>query len=130
MVFKLLILALSSYSSLDIAIHKDTIHTVVAETRYEREKGLMYRTSLAPDSGMFFVFDRPDTLYFWMKNTLIPLDIAFIDTDFVIVDIKHGRREDTSIIQSSEPCIYALEVNFGYFRKHGIKAGDTLTIIK
>ncbi len=130
MASKFLIFIFFSYSYLDIMIKNDTIHTMVAETPYERAKGLMYRVSLAPDSGMFFVFDRPDTLYFWMKNTLIQLDIAFIDSDFVIVDIKHGEKGDTTIIKSSKPCMYALEVNFGYFKKHGIKTGDTIKIIK
>lgn len=128
--FKILFISILLYSTLDIAIGKDTIHTVVAESFYERSRGLMFRTSLSPDSGMFFVFDKPETLYFWMKNTLIPLDIAFIDSNFVIVDIKHGVSNDTTIIQSTKPCMYALEVNFGYFKKHGIKIGDTIRIIK
>ncbi len=130
MVFKILLFSIIVYSNLDISINNDTIHTVVAETFYERARGLMFRTSLAQDSGMFFVFDRPETLYFWMKNTLIPLDIAFVDSNFVIVDIKHGQRGDTAIIKSSRPCLYALEVNFGYFKRHGIKEGDTIKIIK
>lgn len=121
---------LFNLSYADLLIGEDTLHVEVAETFYEKEKGLMFRTHLAPDSGMLFVFERPQTLFFWMKNTLIPLDIVFLDSAFVVVDIKHGMPLDTTSIISSLPCMYALETNINYFKKHHVKKGDTIKIIK
>jgi len=129
-VYNLILLFAINLSYADLLVGNDTLHVEVAETFYERAHGLMYRTYLDPDSGMLFVFETPDTLSFWMYNTLIPLDIAFLDSNFVIVDIKHGVPLDTTPIKSTKPCLYALEVNLGYFKKRGIKEGDTVKIIK
>ncbi len=128
--YNLFILFIINLSYADLLIGKDTLHVEVAETPYEREKGLMYRTYLAPDSGMLFVFEKPETLSFWMFNTLIPLDIVFLDSNFVVIDIKHGIPLDTTPIKSSKPCLYALETNLNYFKKRGITPGDTIKIIK
>ena len=128
--FNLFLLLLLNLSYADVLTGKDTLHVEVAETFYERARGLMYRTYLAPDSGMLFVFERPQILSFWMLNTLIPLDIVFLDSNFVIVDIKHGIPLDTTPIKSSKPCLYAIETNLNYFKERGIKEGDTLKIIQ
>jgi len=129
-VFKIILFFLLNFSYADLQVGKDTLHVEVAESFYEHARGLMYRTHLAPDSGMLFVFEKPETLSFWMLNTLIPLDIAFLDSNFVIIDIKHGRPLDTTPIKSSKPCLYALETNLNYFKKHQVKTGDTIKIIK
>jgi uncharacterized membrane protein (UPF0127 family) len=87
----------------------------------------MYRRSLAPDSGMLFVFQQPETLRFWMKNTYIPLSIAYIDSKAVITDILEMAPLDTTTpYLASRAALYALEMNPGWFETHTIKPGDTI----
>ncbi|MBM3331963.1 DUF192 domain-containing protein [candidate division WOR-3 bacterium] len=87
----------------------------------------MFRRSMAPDSGMLFVFDSNDLQRFWMKNTLIPLSIAFITSDSLITDILEMAPLDTTTPYSStRPVLYALEMNSGWFQSKGIKPGDTV----
>jgi len=87
----------------------------------------MYRRSLAPDSGMLFVFDTDDYQRFWMKNTLIPLSIAYITRDSLIADILEMAPLDTTTpYASTKPVLYALEMNSGWFQTHGIGPGDTV----
>jgi uncharacterized membrane protein (UPF0127 family) len=96
----------------------------IARTEPERNKGLMYRDHLAPDAGMLFIFERPSPLTFWMKNTLIPLDMIFIGGDHRVVGIVEnaepltltGRRVD-GLAQ------YVLEINGGMSAQLGIQAG-------
>jgi uncharacterized membrane protein (UPF0127 family) len=87
----------------------------------------MFRRSLAPDSGMLFVFDSPEFQRFWMKNTLIPLSIAFIARDSVISDILEMAPLDTTTPYiSTKLARYALEMNAGWFQSHDIRPGDTV----
>lgn len=87
----------------------------------------MFRQALAPDSGMLFVFDSASVQQFWMKNTWIPLDIAFIESSGVITDILQMATLDTvTPYRSSRPVLYALETNQGWFVARGIRPGDTL----
>ncbi|MFH1538711.1 MAG: DUF192 domain-containing protein [bacterium] len=97
----------------------------VATTAEDQETGLMNRKSLGEDEGMLFVYDNEQTLAFWMKNTLISLDMIFIDSGKTIVDINHSA-EPGSIIPyvSQAPAKYVLEVNGGYCNSNNIKAGD------
>lgn len=89
-----------------------------------RQKGLMFRTELAEDEGMLFVFERPDMQSFWMRNTYIPLDIAFIDAKGKITDIHQMKPlDETPRYESSVPVPFALEVNQGWFARRGIKVG-------
>ena len=91
----------------------------------------MYRTALAPDAGMLFVFDRDEDRYFWMENTLIPLDLIYISGDGRVVGVREntvpGSRER---ISPPGPCTYVLEVNGGDCSRHGVCAGDLVTIGK
>ncbi len=103
----------------------------VADNIEEQATGLMYRTELASDQGMLFVFEEEKQRIFWMKNTKIPLDILFIDADGVIVDIKENFQPcvvDDCEKYYSKSAQYALEVNAGFVRKNGIVIGDTLAI--
>ena len=95
----------------------------VARTPEQRATGLMNRFSLRPDHGMLFVFERAEPLGFWMKNTYIPLSIAFIDDTGRIVNIEDmvPQAEDTH--SSRGPARYALEMRKGWFRERDIKAG-------
>jgi len=98
----------------------------VARTEAERERGLMYRKSLPPDRGMLFIFPAESIEYFWMKNTLIPLDVAFMDSKGTILTIKTMKPLDETPVSSEKPCKYALEMNAGYFAKIGAKPGDAI----
>jgi len=96
----------------------------VALTSEEKAKGLMNRKQLDADSGMIFVWDNPVRSGFWMKDTYIPLSIAFISEDDIIVDIQEMQAHDLSVHVPSKPYIYAVEANKGWFAERGIKIGD------
>ena len=100
----------------------------IADDRAERERGLMERTALAEDRGMIFVFPRERYLSFWMKNTLIPLSVAYINSDGRIVDIQDMEPLDTTPHPSAEPAQYALEVNQGFYEERGVEVGDTVEL--
>lgn len=103
----------------------DTVLTVeVADTSAGRARGLMQRTSLHADSGMIFVWQSPVREGFWMKDTLIPLSIAFISVDSAIIDIQDMEPETVISHVPPQPYILAIEVNQGYFERHGIGIGD------
>ncbi len=100
----------------------------VADTEEERQMGLMGRDALAEDAGMLFVFDAEQQLSFWMKDTLIPLSIAYIDSEGRIVDIQDMQPLDETPHLSAAPAQYALEVNQGFFGARGIQVGDTVEL--
>jgi uncharacterized membrane protein (UPF0127 family) len=102
------------------------IQAELARTEAERAQGLMYRSSLADGEGMLFVFERDQILSFWMKNTLIPLSIAFISYDGRILEIRDMKPRDLSSVTSNRSVRYALEVPQGWFERAGIRAGDRL----
>jgi uncharacterized protein len=102
------------------------VPTEIADTPDERQTGLMGRDALAEDAGMLFVFDTEQPLSFWMKDTLIPLSIAFIDAQGRIVDIQDMQPLDETSHPSAVPAQYALEVNQGFFEARGIQVGDTV----
>ena len=101
-----------------------------ADTYEEKTKGLMNRESLEENEGMFFLFEENAILSFWMKDTLIPLDIFFIDSDKMIVDIQTMQpcsKEPCKIYYSNTPARYALELNAGFAEKNEIQIGDKVT---
>ena len=100
----------------------------IARTDEERGKGLMFRKSLPDGEGMLFIFEREQQLFFWMKNTLIPLSIAYITSNGRIVEIKDMQPLNESPVPSSVPVRYALEVPQGWFSRAGIKPGDVLKL--
>ena len=105
------------------------VEVEIADDDAERARGLMERTELAEDAGMLFVFERERTLSFWMRNTLIPLSIAYIDAEGRIVDIEDMEPlDDQTKHPSAEPAQYALEVNQGFFDERGIEVGDTVEV--
>jgi uncharacterized protein len=105
---------------------KVEVRVEVADDVNEQAKGLMYRKSLGEDRGMLFVYPAERELSYWMRNTLIPLSIAYIDSEGRIVDILDMKPLDDNPPHyvSSEPVQYALEVNKGFFEKKGVKEGD------
>ena len=105
------------------------VYSEVADNTYKRTLGLMNRSSLADNAGMLFVFDNEEARTFWMKDTLIPLDILFIDSKMNIVDIQTMQPCKAIMCPrytSSSPAKYALEVNAGFAQKNGVKVGDTI----
>jgi uncharacterized protein len=96
----------------------------IADTPQASENGLMFRDSLPEDRGMIFIFEQPKKASFWMRNTQIPLSIGFIDTAGRILEIKSMKPLDESVVpSSSDQVAYALEVNEGWFARHGISPG-------
>ncbi|MCL1813427.1 MAG: DUF192 domain-containing protein [Treponema sp.] len=104
------------------------VEVELAQTDEQRTIGLMYRTNLEDSKGMLFIFNEDQILSFWMKNTIIPLSIAYISYDGTIVDIRDMYPNNTSPVQSSRSVRYALEVPQGWFGRVGIKAGDKVTL--
>lgn len=103
------------------------IEAQVAATHPQRQHGLMGRTDLGPFEGMLFVFDQPGTQCFWMKNTPLPLSIAFLADDGRIVNIADMKPfDDRTQHCSAEPVRLALEMNQGFFERRGLKAGTKL----
>jgi uncharacterized membrane protein (UPF0127 family) len=103
------------------------IKAEVAETPQEHEIGLMHRTSMGSNEGMIFVFDRPGQQCFWMKNTLIPLAVAFVADDGTIVNLDEMKPQTLDPHCSTKQVRFVLEMNTGWFTKRGIKAGSKLT---
>ena len=99
----------------------------LADEPGERSKGLMHRKSMATSAGMLFVFERPQAVAFWMKNTLIPLDMIFIDTTGTIVHIhENAIPHDETPIPGGAGVFAVLEINGGLSKKFGFKVGDAL----
>ena len=95
----------------------------VANTTDKHEKGLMHRKSLDSDSGMLFIYPKDRLGSFWMKNTLVPLAIAFIDAHGTIIQILHGEPLDVTLLTPSHPYLTVLEVNEGWFSNRNISVG-------
>jgi uncharacterized membrane protein (UPF0127 family) len=102
------------------------VRVEIADNASEHARGLMYRTTLAENRGMFFIFEGEQKPFFWMKNTLIPLSIAFIGSEGRIVDIQDMKPldDDPPSYVSARPAQYALEVNQGFFEERGVEVGD------
>lgn len=118
-------------------IHFDTIGVEMggqeykleyAKTMNQRARGLMFRKSMCLNCGMLFVFDTKRIGSIWMKNTDIPLDLAYVDETGTIVDIYQLQPHDLTSIRSSKPVAYAIEMNVNWFQKKNIKVGDRISI--
>lgn len=102
------------------------IRVEYADTPQERQLGLMYRRKLCDDCGMLFKFDSTRTGSIWMKNTFVPLDLAYIKQDGTIVDIFQLTPHDLTPVESTSKVLYALEMNQGWFAQHDIRTGDKI----
>ncbi len=115
-----------------VTLSGQEIKAELADESYEHARGLMFRKSLGQDEGMLFIF--PDAQYrtFWMKNTLIPLDILFLDSNLTIVDIKKDfqpcQQDPCSVYTSQLPASYVLEVNAGFVSENMVKIGELVMI--
>jgi uncharacterized membrane protein (UPF0127 family) len=103
------------------------IHAEVAQSEEEHEIGLMNRTDLGTNDGMIFIFERSGQQCFWMKNTLIPLAVAFIGDDGTVVNVDEMKAQTLDPHCSTQPVRFVLEMNKGWFSKRGIRAGSKLS---
>ena len=114
----------------EVCVNNDCFSVELAQTQEERSRGLMNRETLDQNQGMLFIFDEEKERSFWMKNTLIPLDIIWINKDMEVVDIKKNAQpcvqEECEIFESSNKAKYVLELNAGQSDKTNIKIGDRL----
>jgi hypothetical protein len=111
--------------TLNAGIHN--ISAEVAQSPQERATGLMLRQSMPANQGMLFVFEQAEQQCFWMKNTLIPLDIAFVAGDGTIINIEHMKPLSLDNHCSAKPVRLVLEMNGGWFAKKGVSPGSKLT---
>jgi uncharacterized membrane protein (UPF0127 family) len=102
------------------------IHAEVADTFVSRMQGLMHRESMGTNDGMLFIFDEPGIQCMWMKNTLIPLSVAYIADDGSIVNIEDMKPQTEDAHCTKRPVRFALEMNRGWFSSRGMGAGTKL----
>ena len=115
-----------SLPTITLKVGGQTIRAEVAATDETRQKGLMFRETMAKNAGMLFIF--PDVAYhaMWMRNTPLPLAVAYVDASGKIVSIHEMQPLTETSHQASGPARYALEMNSGWFARHQVKAGDTI----
>jgi uncharacterized membrane protein (UPF0127 family) len=117
----------TAMQTLHLKVASHPLKVEVALTEEQRNQGLMFRKSLGHDDGMLFIFDDPGYYAMWMKNTLIPLSVAFVDADGVILNILDMEPQTLDSHGAAGPAVYAIETNKGWFAAHKVKAGDKVT---
>jgi|TARA_Y100000310_G_scaffold248848_1_gene254817 hypothetical protein len=120
-----------NYVSIDNGKENIKVDVEVADDLSERTQGLMFRESLNKNSGMLFIFEEEEKHAFWMKNTLIPLDMIFISEDLEIVDIKNAipcEEENCKSYAPKEKAKYVLEVNGDFTTENNINIGDRIRL--
>ena len=126
----IVILILINNKESRVCIKKICFNIEIAKTQEEREKGLMYRSHLEENKGMLFIFQDEEIYPFWMKNTLIPLDIIWINKDLEIVEIKNNfqpcEEDSCPSYKPKQKAFYVLEINAGLAEKYGFKEGDKI----
>ncbi len=101
----------------------------IADTPEESARGLMFRKELPRDAGMLFVFEEPRRAGFWMRNTLVPLSIAFLSEDGVVLEIRDMQPlDETSVVSASASVKFAVEANQGWFERNGVRPGDRFAV--
>jgi uncharacterized membrane protein (UPF0127 family) len=119
-----------NFLKIPLYINEKEISVEVAKTPAERAKGLMGRKHLGRDEGMFFIFETEGYHPFWMKDTLIPLSIAFIDKGGRIVEIEDMKPLNLDSHSPPKPILYTLEMKKGWFSVNEIKVGDVVRFSK
>jgi uncharacterized membrane protein (UPF0127 family) len=112
-------------SQVKVAGHPLKVELAIEEP--QRLQGLMYRKTLGKEDGMLFIFDEPGYHSIWMKNTLIPLSVAFVDKDGVILNIVDMEPQTLDSHMAAGPAVYAIETNRGWYADKKVKAGDKVT---
>lgn len=121
-----LCVAAQSMPVIDLAAGIYRIEAEVAATQDNRMLGLMHRKTMAPQKGMLFVFEGPAKHCMWMRNTLLPLAVAFIDDQGRIVNVEEMLPQTDDNHCAAKPVRYALEMNAGWFRTRGLGAGAAI----
>ncbi len=118
-------------SSSFVLINDKKIFVELAKTPEQKQKGLMYRNFLPINHGMLFIWDKDDNRSFWMKNTLIPLDIIFISKDFEINGILQAKpcKKETGCQVYAAKAMYVLEVNKDFTKNNNIKEGQKIKLV-
>lgn len=113
--------------TIQIKVGAHALRVEIAATDAQRQKGLMFREKMGRNDGMLFIFDEPAYHSMWMKNTLIPLSVAFVDAQGAILNILDMEPHSLETRMSAGPAVYAIETNKGWFAEKRIKAGDKVT---
>jgi len=120
--------------TLAISINNHQFTVELAASAAERRQGLMHRSSLAPDSGMLFIYPEPQIISFWMKQTLIPLDLLFFDEDGQLIELHNNMQPCKATVcktyTNKIPAQYALELAAGTATKLKFQVGNSFTIIE
>ena len=114
------------FGSTQLSAGMHLIKAEVAANDPERQQGLMFREKMASNAGMVFVFDQAGPQCMWMKNTLLPLSVAFIDAEGKIVNIEDMQPQTLDNHCAAKPVKYALEMNLGWFKQKNIKPGSKI----
>lgn len=117
---------LTKFPVISLTAGMHVIKAEVAAKNAERQEGLMYRKKIGPNEGMLFLFDTPAKVCMWMKNTFIPLSVAFIDTSGRIINIEDMAPQTMDSHCAKKPALYALELNQGWFKQKNINPGSTI----
>jgi uncharacterized membrane protein (UPF0127 family) len=123
----LLAVAQEKFATGQIKVGAHPLKVELALSEPQRMQGLMFREKLGRNDGMLFVFDAPAYQSMWMKNTLIPLSVAFLDADGVILNILDMEPHNLTPNMSAGPAVYAIETNKGWFAEKKIRPGDRAT---
>ena len=115
-----------SLPKIQLTVENHTIQAELAVDKAERKEGLMFRSELGESEGMLFVFPGPEGACMWMKNTYIPLSVAFLDESGAIINIEDMQPKTTETHCAAEPAHYALEMNQGWFEKRNITPGNVI----
>ena len=115
-------------TTVSIKVGNAVVLAEVARTDGERQRGLMFRTSLEDGMGMIFVFDKDERLSFWMKNTVLPLSLAYIASDGTIRQMVDLEPQSLAGVQAERSVRYALEVPKGWFERAGVHVGDAVDL--
>lgn len=120
----------SDFQQATIMVASKKLQVEYADSAALRARGLMFRTSLCDDCGMLFKFKPPRQVAMWMKNTQVPLDVAYFTNDGTITDIKALQPHDLTSVGSSGAVSYALEMNQGWFARHNVLVGDNIKVLQ
>lgn len=117
---------LTKFPAINLNAGMHIIKAEVAANDAQRQQGLMFREKMGSNEGMVFLFGAPATVCMWMKNTLIPLSVAFLDENGKIINIEDMQPQTTDSHCAKKPAVYALEMNLGWFQKRNIKPGSLI----
>ncbi len=116
-----------AFKTAQVKVGPHPLNVEVASSDPQRMQGLMFREKLGRNDGMLFIFDEPAYQSMWMKNTLIPLSVAFIDADGRILNILDMEPQTLDTHSSAGPAVYAIETNKGWFAQNKVKPGEKVT---